>query len=317
MRRGETMTKEQLGDFITQQRKAQGMTQKDLAQRLHVTDKAVSKWERGLSYPDVTLLEPLAVALGLNIEELMSCKEQETAMTTLIDISRDNLRRERLRRDRRSLAALILVCLIAAFVLYARGTVRETRENCIVLMEQTEAGSYIYVEEKGHLLKLKCTSDTDLEDVEGKRVYRITCRWDRRTYEGTASACEKTDLYILGTSVDQVGGAIALDPVGSSDTLFGYDSVFCKTENCYPNPYGTGYLTTYGFYSYYRIEDTVEERLLLKVKDCMGTTSGDFDGDGIMELLVHTRWPEKPYLLYDWVDGGPKEIWLDEAPAQQ
>ena len=41
------MTKELLGTFIAQQRRALELTQKDLAERLHVTDKAVSKWERG------------------------------------------------------------------------------------------------------------------------------------------------------------------------------------------------------------------------------------------------------------------------------
>ena len=46
------MNKEQLGAFIGARRKEQNMTQKDLAVHLHVTDKAVSKWERGLSYPD-------------------------------------------------------------------------------------------------------------------------------------------------------------------------------------------------------------------------------------------------------------------------
>lgn len=50
------MTKELLGSFIAQQRKALDMTQKDLAQRLHLTDKAVSKWERDLSYPDAGLI---------------------------------------------------------------------------------------------------------------------------------------------------------------------------------------------------------------------------------------------------------------------
>ena len=57
------MNKERLGDFIGSERKNLGLTQRDLAARLHVTDKAVSKWERGLSYPDVTLLEPLAADL--------------------------------------------------------------------------------------------------------------------------------------------------------------------------------------------------------------------------------------------------------------
>ena len=51
-----SMNKERLGTFIAENRKAFGMTQKDLAETLHITDKAVSKWERGLSYPDVTLL---------------------------------------------------------------------------------------------------------------------------------------------------------------------------------------------------------------------------------------------------------------------
>ena len=64
------MKKEQLGAFIAERRKEARMTQKDLAERLHITDKAVSKWERGLIYPDVTLLEPLAEALGLGVEEL-------------------------------------------------------------------------------------------------------------------------------------------------------------------------------------------------------------------------------------------------------
>ena len=52
------VNKERLGDFIGSERKNLGLTQRDLAAALHVTDKAVSKWERGLSYPDVTLLEP-------------------------------------------------------------------------------------------------------------------------------------------------------------------------------------------------------------------------------------------------------------------
>ena len=45
-----------------------------LAQALHVTDKAVSKWERGLSYPDVTLLQPLADVFRLKVDDLLTCR---------------------------------------------------------------------------------------------------------------------------------------------------------------------------------------------------------------------------------------------------
>lgn len=59
------------GCFITHLRKEKQMTQKELADQLGVTDKAVSKWERGLSYPDVTLLPLLSKTLGVPVEELL------------------------------------------------------------------------------------------------------------------------------------------------------------------------------------------------------------------------------------------------------
>ena len=48
------------------------MTQRDLAQRLNVSDKTISKWETGRGLPDITLLEPLAGALGVSVTELLS-----------------------------------------------------------------------------------------------------------------------------------------------------------------------------------------------------------------------------------------------------
>lgn len=48
------------GSFIAEMRKGKNMTQAELAAKLQVTDKAVSRWERGVGYPDITLLEPLA-----------------------------------------------------------------------------------------------------------------------------------------------------------------------------------------------------------------------------------------------------------------
>lgn len=64
-----------LGPFIARVRTSRGLTQRELAERLYVSDKTVSKWERGLSLPSVPLLIPLAEALGLSISELMSCTE--------------------------------------------------------------------------------------------------------------------------------------------------------------------------------------------------------------------------------------------------
>lgn len=65
-----------LGRLISETRKAKGMTQLELAQKLNVTDKAVSKWERDLSCPDVNSLPQLAEVLGLTLEELMQGQKQ-------------------------------------------------------------------------------------------------------------------------------------------------------------------------------------------------------------------------------------------------
>lgn len=65
------------GVLIAQVRREKELTQKDLAERLHVSVQAVSKWERGLSCPDIALLEPLAEALGLTVTELLSGQRGE------------------------------------------------------------------------------------------------------------------------------------------------------------------------------------------------------------------------------------------------
>ena len=63
--------KKSLGAMIAQLRKEKGMTQLDLANEMGVTDKAVSKWERDLSCPDLSSFPHLAEVLGTSLEELM------------------------------------------------------------------------------------------------------------------------------------------------------------------------------------------------------------------------------------------------------
>ena len=60
------------GALITARRKALGLTQKELAERLTVSDKAVSKWETGAGYPEVTMLPLLAATLGITVDELLA-----------------------------------------------------------------------------------------------------------------------------------------------------------------------------------------------------------------------------------------------------
>lgn len=72
------MDKELTGQFITELRKEKGLTQKQLADLLNVTDKAVSKWERGLSFPDISMLEPISQVLDVSVMELLAGKRRDT-----------------------------------------------------------------------------------------------------------------------------------------------------------------------------------------------------------------------------------------------
>ena len=71
------MKKQTLGAMIASLRKKNGMTQLELAERMGVTDKAVSKWERDLSYPDINTIPRLAEVFGISVDELMQVKTEE------------------------------------------------------------------------------------------------------------------------------------------------------------------------------------------------------------------------------------------------
>lgn len=115
------MNAQQTGNRIQQLRKNRGWTQKELAQQLSVTDKSVSKWERGLNYPDMAMLEPLARALDTTVVELLGIEnapedEKLDAVTEVAVEETDRLRKEL--RDR-GLTILVsgIVWLVSQFAL--------------------------------------------------------------------------------------------------------------------------------------------------------------------------------------------------------
>lgn len=160
------MTKEDLGIFIANNRKAAGMTQQELAEKLHVTNKAVSKWETGLSYPDVTLLEPLANALSVNVEELLTCQKAEQiaktpALETLLAISEEDMRRKKKQTRRWFMLTALLIVLFAvlSFIGFYQSychnwrTCKATEDGVLEYIARQQEGTAIqplhYEEENG------------------------------------------------------------------------------------------------------------------------------------------------------------------------
>ena len=68
------MDNQKFGRFIRDLRKKANMTQKELGEKLNVTDKAVSKWERGLGFPDITIINLLAETFGITASEVLNAE---------------------------------------------------------------------------------------------------------------------------------------------------------------------------------------------------------------------------------------------------
>ena len=83
------MSNKSIGEMICSLRKEKGMTQNDLAEKMNVTDKAVSKWERNLSCPDINSIPKLAEILGTSVEDLLNAqvKKQTNKIDDIVNIS--------------------------------------------------------------------------------------------------------------------------------------------------------------------------------------------------------------------------------------
>lgn len=76
------MNNQKVGKFIAQTRRKKSLTQAQLGEMLGISDKAISKWERGISAPDITALQGLSDALGVSIAEILLGEEIKTTITT-------------------------------------------------------------------------------------------------------------------------------------------------------------------------------------------------------------------------------------------
>lgn len=107
------------GKLIKELRTTKNMTQKELADKLHITDRAVSKWERGLCAPDISLLEPLSEILEVKITDLISGEqsmEEETSVETkVLDVI--TYSENELKKKTNLLKSMLLVVSIVACVM--------------------------------------------------------------------------------------------------------------------------------------------------------------------------------------------------------
>ena len=135
--------KQKFGVFVSALRKEKGWTQQELADRLYISNKAVSKWETGVSIPDVSMLIPLSEALGISVTELLQCRRSVTPMAadqvedlvkTAISYSTERPLREISHKNLAIYLACVLLSLCEAAFLYFRGGMFSECLTTVLLM---------------------------------------------------------------------------------------------------------------------------------------------------------------------------------------
>jgi transcriptional regulator with XRE-family HTH domain len=292
-----------------------------LADRLHITDKAVSKWERGLSYPDLTLLEPLAEALELSTAELLACcKDPAEDVKNLLHIAKES-NRSLHKRFRWVIAVMVTVAIlvVGAALWYAFRTETATIYAKVWSKQTTGQGGIIYVEKDHRLLALTCDDRAMFDSIplDSRDYFLLTYRWCPRTYRGVLKSCQIVPEEEIGfPATGGVGSSIGVE------SLLGVPYAWKEISAAYDDPQREyGYLFTYRFYykgdgQHPYIENTLKETTLLIVQNCRKTLWGDFDGDGIVELFVLTCYDEAPYMIYDLVDGHIVGEVVSQVPPQ-
>lgn len=118
------MDAQKIGAFIASVRKEKGLTQSNLAELLFVSDKTISKWERGAGFPDIKNLEPLAAALGVSLVELMQGEREKTneiSITKAGDLLNDALQlqsKENQTLKMLSYGITVIFAVISCFLLF-------------------------------------------------------------------------------------------------------------------------------------------------------------------------------------------------------
>lgn len=136
------MDNEKFGDFIATLRKNKGLTQKELALKLSVTDKAVSKWERGLSFPDITLINSLAEILEVDVSEILKGefgKDKSIDVQKSVDEAIENINKKIKERNdkikKNIVKGIIIVVLISLIIFIAVKNYIKYNPNKIVTGE--------------------------------------------------------------------------------------------------------------------------------------------------------------------------------------
>ena len=180
------MEKETLGAFVCELRKEKQMTQKEMAEKLGITDKAISKWERGLSYPDISMLEPIAELLDVSVMELLQGQriQKETTLTVqeaqkMVDdsliLSDSEIHRKHIRSKTVILLGCVLLMFLVSLLLNIYNLMQQKQQNK-ELIPQMNSDPYETVQDENGTLVFK-NPDKALLQMQKESLDMLPKEW--------------------------------------------------------------------------------------------------------------------------------------------
>ena len=219
------MDQEKIGRYIAEKRKGLGLTQKQLAQKLDMSDKSVSKWERGVCLPDASVYSELCEILGIQISEFFAGEDipaeaaAERSEKSLIRAAEDERRyRKRIRRLTSGIIIFAILVLVGCFYLYCAN-------HPVMVIQRGQA--------KGGTLEFLACMEADRlgipESWKAEAESRRFAMWNRYVYDGLYYGYDecsitvsgevkngKTTLRYVGTVTDENGNVL---PFAEEDTF--------------------------------------------------------------------------------------------------
>ena len=121
------MNLKKIGKFIAEMRKAKGLTQEELAEKLEVNNRTISRWENGKNMPDISLYKPLCEILKISIEELVNGEKtdkgnvnysiEKAIINTMNSSEKDKSRMSKIIKIL-SILILIIAIIVAVLIIY-------------------------------------------------------------------------------------------------------------------------------------------------------------------------------------------------------
>lgn len=218
------MDQKKIGKYIADKRKSLGLTQVQLAEQLGMSDKSVSKWERGVCLPDVSVYKPLCDALGISVNEFLAGEDipEEVIISksenTIIQIIKDHkVNRQKMKRIIAILTAAVII--ISSFMLYTLIKDGKFMLNYIMPLPgdsleiqlaemMTEKDAFLYefnVEEKYNNIELKVHTYENGE-FTGTRTVADVAFFDDYSGKGMITIITDKDSYSAKAIISSSGG---------------------------------------------------------------------------------------------------------------